>query len=314
MLFYLCLILFLETMSRPHLKKIDLFALSFKLWVIVMVIFPILFLPVVIFEGLDPWHHIFIDLIPEYYSNPVIRLLLALLRFVMAYLIVIEYQRLVFYSFITFVMIGMNQWNASVSLLDKYYKLVKQQRSNLSYVKLYRRLLIMQQIMHPVQTNMSTAVWILIFLITLFSCFATIRMYHVIPMPLYLLAPMFICLGLYLAALVIPSAAKFHDNSKLVLLRWRSDVATWVSNKDRKLVLQTLRSLQPLGFCLGISGVNFFTIKRSTKSTYFEVLTTHTINLLLIVPPRFVDLSYVFSNINGIVFHYVNQVSNQNVK
>lgn len=199
-----------------------------------------------------------------------------------------------------FVMIALHQWNNSLTLLDKYYSLILRNKTNLNHIQLYQRFVILRKVLYRVEMNVGSVGLVILFFTALFTSFATIRMFDIIHMPMYLGCPLGLILALYFTIIGMTGAAKFNEDSKQMLRKWRVNASMPVFyGKTRKIALKSLKSLTASGFCFGVGDCCIFVIKRNTKSTYFNMFATNAMNCLvsISIPARMVDPAYQFSSV-----------------
>jgi len=110
----------------------------------------------------------------------------------------------------------------------------------------------------------------------IFICcsYATIKMYHLIPMPFFLSAPCAAIVVLFFAQILFPYAASVYENSSksLYLLKSFKAIAT------DKLWVRRIRATRAPRFNVG----SMFYAKRSTKSTCFSCWISDTINAIIL--------------------------------
>jgi len=106
------------------------------------------------------------------------------------------------------------------------------------------------------------------------SCnYATLKMYHSIPMPFFLTLPSLSFVIILLVQILFPFAASVFENSRksLAFLKALKVVGT------NKMWRRVIRATRLPRFNIG----SMFYAKRSTKTTYFECWFNHTINALI---------------------------------
>lgn len=274
-----------------------------KFLTIIAIFYPICQTLFILFEGFDPYHHILIEFFPTYYAYPFNRFKLFFIRFVILYWISMECIRLIITIIILFAFVGLHQFNTSISLLDKYFfGLICKQKSNTNHLNFYQRFIIIQRVLSEVQTNMGSCALASLFISTLLTSFVTIKMFYIIPMPEYTFCSIGLGFCLYFSALGITGSAKFNEDSKVLLRKWKINSSLPIVYFNRKLIIRILKSLPPSKLGIGLGEFRFFNFSRCTKITYFEVLATTSINLLLSVSiaPGYLNLEDVFVKIRRI--------------
>lgn len=108
----------------------------------------------------------------------------------------------------------------------------------------------------------------------------TIRMWDIIPMPLYLICPTTAVAAVTIVLLLLPRASRCYDDSSKLLKTWTNVTARGAAYENRlldKRVLMEYRAchkaiiaLRPCKIFANISGVKLFMGKRSTKTTFLS--------------------------------------------
>lgn len=266
-------------------------------------LFPVITIPIIIWDGLDPYHHIFLEFFQDYYSYTFNRFILVIVRFVLLFVICIEAERMLISGFVIFVLKGLNQFNSCLDVVDKYsMSLFLKQPINLDCIRFYQRIWILQQILYQGMTNLSTIILLMIFGSSLGLSFVTVRMFRIIPMPFYLFCPMGLLVCLYFTKLGF-KAADYNENCKTMLQKWK--LKRDVSSKS-KIVHKYLKSLKQLGFYIAFYDYPFFMFTKDSKCTYVDTLLTYTTHMLLTIPERFLNFGYVFANLRHLVSPFLN--------
>ncbi|OXA49359.1 hypothetical protein Fcan01_15641 [Folsomia candida] len=110
--------------------------------------------------------------------------------------------------------------------------------------------------------------------------FITLKMIHIIPMPLYLVCPSLAILIPAIIHLLLPMAVDIHGKTGKVIEKWRRHA---VISLDKKYLTRRLRSTKPLKFSAGLFGFNFYPIVRNTKATYYGAIIYYSTTALLSV-------------------------------
>lgn len=116
------------------------------------------------------------------------------------------------------------------------------------------------------------------FLLNISFNYVTLKLYHVVPMPMYLWFPTVSVLIPILIAILLPMMINVYEGSVQVQNLWG-----WHSGKSRdlKYLRRRLLGARPLRMTTGIGGVNFYFFKQSTKVTFYSAIIDYTINALL---------------------------------
>jgi hypothetical protein len=132
----------------------------------------------------------------------------------------------------------------------------------------------------------------------IFCMYFTIKGYVVFPFYFYILFPSIsifvICTFSIIFNMAIDVLEKSIELRRIWPLVWFKSRWAIVVRKQKKEMRKLLRSIRPVRLNVGIGEFRFFIVKRNTKITYFFMIITHTINLLLCIPQDLVDEFAVF--------------------
>jgi len=259
----------------------DYLAVFLKLLIHTLV-FYLIFVPFFIwFFHLDPVSILASTIFSDIYksSSYTSKIALDISRLLLAYLV--TYQ--IFTSFVLFIIMAC----VSIRVFTNAIHSFETQKNTL---KLLRRFNLYRYLVKIVDCLSGFALWILVsftLLLTVINTYATIKLYAVIPMPLYLLAPSLMILAPVFTFSTIVPVVYIHEGSTNILhtqKRNLSSLARSCPYLKRKYFILRIKETYPLTFFAGISGFNFFTFKRSLKKSYLEITLYFTITFLLSVP------------------------------
>lgn len=108
--------------------------------------------------------------------------------------------------------------------------------------------------------------------------FVTIKMFHIIPMPLYFAFPSVAVCMLMMIQVTLPMAIKIHAGGEGMAWKWK--YYSYYST-DIKYVRRMIRARQGVRINLGLFGFRFFYFKKSTKATFCYNLLSYTISALM---------------------------------
>lgn len=121
------------------------------------------------------------------------------------------------------------------------------------------------------------------FLVTVLCNFMTVKLFVLVPMPVYLAIPIFAILTPPVFVFFISDASQTYDTSLNIICHSKRDL--WLfSQYTNKRLIRTLKSVQPFSLYAGINGFRFFKVKVSTKSTFYYAIFDYTITSLLSIP------------------------------
>lgn len=110
--------------------------------------------------------------------------------------------------------------------------------------------------------------------------FATLKMYDVIPMPLYLTFPV---LGVVIPTFIhimMPMMIAVYEGAVVLQRKWGRALGL---SKDVKYLKRKLRAEKAVRIYSGVFGYELYFVRNSTKSTYQYVIVGHTISALMSV-------------------------------
>ena len=113
--------------------------------------------------------------------------------------------------------------------------------------------------------------------------FATIKMYRVIPMPLYFFFPTVGITAKIILHTLLPQIIWIREQSYQVLERIRNQAVDIKSGPARKEFLMELKHLRPAPIYVSFANYNFVALKNSLKTNYYYLLLYYTITALLSV-------------------------------
>jgi hypothetical protein len=117
------------------------------------------------------------------------------------------------------------------------------------------------------------------------SVFAIIRLQDLIHVswPTY---GAFLILGVVVPLLAnteLPVAIRIFDNTEAILRKWKLKI-TLVVGGNRRYYFKTIASLRPCSMYAGLGNVNFYPLRKSTKTTYYGLMIYYVVNTLISVP------------------------------
>jgi hypothetical protein len=248
--------------------------------------------PVSTIMGLDPMKYYI-----EFFNNPPIAkhfLFTILCRFV--------FQMLSWYSVIRSLLSGCL---SSLILLLKVNCVIRslRQRGNLQRsFQDYERLLHMYRRLRIALKIICRKFWLVLgasipasgALMEVFAIFATVRFYNTFPIHVYMFAPVLSIFMLLIIPVMFYPVVNVHDGTEQFLLEWKRTCAKNILMKlSRRVWTREFRAEKPCAVGAGICGVEMFIFKNSTRSTYYWLLISYTVNALMSVPEKYITQSFV---------------------
>lgn len=105
--------------------------------------------------------------------------------------------------------------------------------------------------------------------------FATIKMSHIIPMPIYLVFPAVAVIIPMIIQVMMPMLIKIYVGGESVIWKWKYFARF---SKDLKFVTRMIRARQGVRINVGVFGYRLFFVKKSTKVTYYNTVLSYTIS------------------------------------
>lgn len=249
-----------------------------------MDIYPIIVTASVISLHLDPLYFAVVDLSDFFQLSHRAHFTLHFLRFFIIAgntVMICSTLKMVLISFMSRLKIQLNIF----SLLLKHAKIILSQRIRFVpriefLVKIHLSLQIAGQQVAPFQELGTIALMLVGQLIFVFSNFATLRFYNVLPLAAYQFYPSVSIVVGTIVSLTLPVAQKLAEDSKEVLRILDASVVVGGSNGRLIALKRKIRSTQPHKLNAAFGGVKLF-LNRETKREYFQTGINNTINLLL---------------------------------
>jgi len=245
----------------------------------------------------DPLYHVQLYFIDTPNSSPVGLILLCLRGFCAAagFLGGVRVFLTIFLNFI----LGLKIIIYCISILLESATLVDNTATLKRHHSLYCRLQLIISILHGLVSPAAIGIMSLGLLVSITFNFASLRMYGIIPMPMFLFYPVVAAIVPLLAHTLLPEGTMAYETTKAITQTWSYTVRHSNSPKHTKYILKKIKSIRPAGFYAGIGGFNLYLLKNSTKSTYYWIMVEYTLDCLLSIPQSAVDSA--FSKSTGII-------------
>jgi hypothetical protein len=235
---------------------------------------------------LDPTYVLFKLMIPSHLMKNSIfgSLLLPTLRFFTLQLVLLECCRIM--SFL--VVSGICTLESTVRFIERLKinaKIIRHQFIFLMNLQNYTRLVMNfskansimgQDIFVLITTAIIVLVWI---------GYVTVAFRSTIPPPYYIVLPMSTLVIQIAFRQGVKSTINCHEQSCALLQIWKHTV---LRTHNRKFMIRKIEGMTPIRIYASALCFNFFYLQRSTMGTIFEIVVTHTVNMVLSVPaPNF---------------------------
>jgi hypothetical protein len=242
--------------------------------------------PFFTFFQLDPTYVLFKLMIPSHLMKNSIfgRLLLPTLRFFTLQLVALECCRIM--SFL--VVSGVCLFESTVMFIDRLKnkaKIIRHQFVFLMNLQNYSSL-----VMNLSKTSLMLGQDIFVFItagiiVLVWIGYATVAFRSTIPPPYYMVLPMSTLVIQIAFRQGVKSTINCHEQSCALLQIWKHTV---LRTHNRKFMIRKIEGMTPIRIYASALCFNFFYLQRSTMGTIFEIVVTHTVNMVLSVPaPNF---------------------------
>jgi hypothetical protein len=130
-------------------------------------------------------------------------------------------------------------------------------------------------------------------LMVVFSIFASVRFYSVVPIHVYVFMPTLAIFMLLITPMLFHPVVNVHDGTEGFLLEWKRTCAKNPLIKlSRRVWTREFRAQKPCAVGGGLFGVQMVVFKNSTKSTYYWLLISYTVDALISVPQKYITKSF----------------------
>ncbi|OXA36745.1 hypothetical protein Fcan01_28498 [Folsomia candida] len=126
------------------------------------------------------------------------------------------------------------------------------------------------------------------FVLCVLFIFVSLKMYHVIPLPLFLVFPTFAVSLAAVTLIMLPVMISIFKESKNLRNKWKRFLTLCY---DKRHVKRQIMGKRCLRIYAGLAQYNFFMCQRSTMTTYGEALLSYTITALMSFDTRDVQIA-----------------------
>jgi hypothetical protein len=170
-------------------------------------------------------------------------------------------------------------------MLDDSLTTLKKETRLRTFGILYACLTIVSNILLEVAGEAMTMIVSYLFFLNLFFTYATLKLFLVIPMPMFLVNPVGMLLSGGIIQWAINPSIQISDKSKDLIIRKRFEMTVPPQlPMHRKYKRMKLRVLKQISFRCGLGQFGFFRIHRVFKVKYFEATIYHTTNMVMTIP------------------------------
>lgn len=119
------------------------------------------------------------------------------------------------------------------------------------------------------------------FILTILYSFISLKMYHIVPMPLFLFFPTLAVFVPVIIQIMLPGLITIYEDSTSLREKWGG--VLHLRQDLRGVVRRQIRGKRSLSVYAGVAEHNFFKCKRSTMVTYYEAIVGYVITALMSV-------------------------------
>lgn len=112
--------------------------------------------------------------------------------------------------------------------------------------------------------------------------FVSLKLYHTIPMPLFLYFPSVSVLIICVILVMLPLLINFYENDVQIHAQWR--YYCYCRRSNFKIITRLLKATKVVRFNAGIPGFKVYELKKGVKPIYLFTLVNYTITALLSIP------------------------------
>ncbi|OXA38386.1 hypothetical protein Fcan01_26808 [Folsomia candida] len=261
--------------------KLDILGLILNAFVALFSIYPCFSTPFALYSEYDPlilWRNVFLP--PNSQTSFLFELAFHFLRWLLLFPSMLQICRL-FPILVLGSTVGCLLIRNCITAFDKTpFRIGQGHHAISAMLRNYLKLEIILQLYYQMSSTCVSTLMGVGLMLEVVVNFATLKMTHVIPMPLYLVCPSLAVLIPAIIHLLLPMAVDIHGKTGQVIKKWKRHA---VISLDKKYLTRRLRSTRPLRFSAGLFGFNFYNIVRNTKATYYGAIIYYSITALLSV-------------------------------
>jgi hypothetical protein len=109
--------------------------------------------------------------------------------------------------------------------------------------------------------------------------FGTLKLYNVVPLPLYLIFPTLLATVILFASQAMPRAMYIYEQSKSLIQDWKR-----LSPYKRRMNVRLIKSTSPIYACLAMPGGSLVPINRELTVAFYKKCVEYSVSALLAIP------------------------------
>jgi len=286
-----------KTTSQHRRKRLladllhpDWFTLSFLSTALFLRVVPAFATVLIVAFDLDPWGSTLENLLPSHlHQNLCVKTLHKILASVILFIASSEGCRIIPMIVIQMVM-SLMAYLENIRLLVNYGRNCKSVQDAANLYMLYTELQVANNSALGYVAWQAFALNLVGTVLVLGLLFASVRLYGVLPLPVYLVIVYATVVTMVITYTLSPIAANVYDHSEEALVTWREQ---WGLNRILK---RKFRAMRPYHFYGGVNGFRFYGYQQSFKRMYFSLIVDSTINLLMTFTAE--NVQNTFSKLN----------------
>lgn len=167
----------------------------------------------------------------------------------------------------------------AIHTLDTWAFLIRFSRPRADLqVRRYLELAVTVQVAYAILATIVALLMGLGLILCILFNFVSIKLYNVVPMPLYLCFPPVAVVIPLIIDTLLPFGISVNDKADKLKIKWGRKL---VSSSDLKYIRRRVLAINPLHIPCGILGFKFFKLTKSIKVWFYDQILNYTITALL---------------------------------
>lgn len=258
-------------------KKIDPIGIFLNITVAMFAVYPYFLIPFLLYFEFDPTFMFAKYVLSLTLNTSLDQILFNTVR-LLQFLVALQICRL-FPLLVCTLMFGVLIILDTVKTLDMWVVLIKfSQNKAAAQIRRYIELtLVMQVCAGFSDASIAILMGLGLILCVLFN-FVTLKLYNIIPMPLYLYFPSVAIIIPFIIDTLLPLGIRVNEKTARLKTKWGKQLDLC---SDRKYLQRRLRAIKPLRFDCRVAGYNLLQLVKPTKAWFYMQIMNYTISALL---------------------------------
>ncbi|OXA37131.1 hypothetical protein Fcan01_28090 [Folsomia candida] len=263
--------------KREQTKKIDPIGIFLNITVAMFAVYPYFLIPFLLYFEFDPTFMFAKYVLSLTLNTSLDQILFNTVR-LLQFLVALQICRL-FPLLVCTLMFGVLIILDTVKTLDMWVVLIKfSQNKAAAQIRRYIELtLVMQVCAGFSDASIAILMGLGLILCVLFN-FVTLKLYNIIPMPLYLYFPSVAIIIPFIIDTLLPLGIRVNEKTARLKTKWGKQLDLC---SDRKYLQRRLRAIKPLRFDCRVAGYNLLQLVKPTKAWFYMQIMNYTISALL---------------------------------